>query len=148
MARNLKPGDNVNGYTIIEQLNVGGMAVSYSAKTGSGDKVFLKQYKSPSVTLDWYRDYVAYQKEIKRRVEASPILKTMTVRFVDTFEAKAGPLTYFQAFEFVKAGEEFRADSDAHCRQSEHRFLGTAVAVCQGDHDLYQWCPHGWTCTL
>jgi len=34
MARNLKPGDNVNGYTIIEQLNVGGMAVSYSAKPG------------------------------------------------------------------------------------------------------------------
>lgn len=106
MARNLKPGDNVNGYTIVNLLNVGGMAVSYAAETGSGEKAFLKQYKSPSVTLDWYRDYVNYQKEIKKRIEASPILRTMTVRFVDTFEAKAGPLTYFQVFEFVKAGED------------------------------------------
>jgi len=65
MARNLKPGDNVNGYTIIEQLNVGGMAVSYSAKTGSGDKVFLKQYKSPSVTLDWYGITLPIRKKLK-----------------------------------------------------------------------------------
>jgi serine/threonine protein kinase len=106
MARKLKPGDNVNGYTITDLLNVGGMAVSYAAQTDTGNKVFLKQYKSPSVTLDWYKDYVRYQADLKRRIEASPLLKTMTVRFVDTFEAPAGPMTYFQVFEYVKGGED------------------------------------------
>ena len=106
MGRNLSPGDNVNGYTIIELLNTGGMAQSYAAKTGSDAKVFLKKYKSPSVAIEWYKDYVQYQSEIKKRIEASPTLKTMTVRFVDTFEAPAGPLTYFQVFEYVKGGED------------------------------------------
>jgi len=96
----------------------------------------LKQYKSPSVTLDWYRDYVAYQKEIKRRVEASPILKTMTVRFVDTFEAKAGPLTYFQAFEFVKAGEDLEqilmriADSPTSFSWEQRLLFAKVIMTC------------------
>ncbi len=107
MARMLAPGDVVNGYTIVDRLNIGANAIAYHAKGRDARSVFLKQYKSPAVTLPWYRAYVAYQGELKRRVEAGTI-RNFTYRFVDFFEAKAGPLTYFQVFEFVERGNDLR----------------------------------------
>jgi hypothetical protein len=45
----------VNGYEIIELLNTGGMANAYVAKSPEGRKVFFKQYKSPSVAINWFK---------------------------------------------------------------------------------------------
>jgi serine/threonine protein kinase len=103
MATILRPGTVVNGYEILGPPHRGGMAISYPAKSPSGEKVFFKQYKSPSVTVPWYKAYVAYQAEIKRRVESSEAAR-FCYRFVDFFEAKAGSQCYFQVFEFVERG--------------------------------------------
>src|SRR6185503_7019224 len=99
MPRTLRIGESVNGYQVTKLLNTGMMAWAFSAKNSAGEKVFLKQYKSPSVAVDWYRGYVKYQKELKKRIEGGPV-KKFCVRLLEQFEAKVGPLTFFQVFEF------------------------------------------------
>ena len=101
MAKLVKEGDVVHGYRVTKLLNRGAMATSYAAMAPSGDKVFLKQYKSPSVTVPWYRDYVAYQQELKRRVEGSGA-QNFSYRMIEFFEADYGPRTFFQVFEFIQ----------------------------------------------
>jgi serine/threonine protein kinase len=108
MTKNLHPGDTVNGYTIVRHLNTGAFALAYEAKDASGDRVFFKQYKSPSVAIDWFRGYVAYQQELKHRVETSRV-KNFTYSFKEFFTAKAGPETFFQVFEFVASGDDLEA---------------------------------------
>ncbi|HEX2201870.1 MAG TPA: protein kinase [Longimicrobium sp.] len=81
------------------------MAISYEASSRSGQRVFFKQYKSPAVTVEWYRGYVRYQKELNRRIAESPA-RNYCVRALDAFEAVWGGRTYFQAFEFVENGAD------------------------------------------
>lgn len=97
MARIWKSGNRVQRYTILEELNRGGMAVSYAAKDHTGLKVFFKQYKSPSVTVPWYRAYIEYQNELKRRIEA-PLCQSFCYRFIEAFEFER---CYYQVFEFL-----------------------------------------------
>ncbi len=89
MAKICSPGTMLNGYTVIEKINNGMMAIAYAAKSSSGEKVFLKQYKSPSVTVSWYKNYVKYQQELKRRVEGSRF-GHYSYRMIDFFEANNG----------------------------------------------------------
>ena len=105
MAKKLKVGDEINGYTITDVFGPGAMAISYAARSRDGQKVFFKQYKSPAVTVDWYRDYVRYQRELSRRIAESPA-RNFCVRAVDAFEAVWGGRTYFQVFEFVENGAD------------------------------------------
>jgi serine/threonine protein kinase len=105
MAKKLKVGDEINGYRITDVFGPGAMAISYGALSGSGQRVFFKQYKSPAVTVDWYRDYVRYQKELNRRIAESPA-RNYCVRAIDAFEAVWGGRNYFQVFEFVENGAD------------------------------------------
>jgi hypothetical protein len=105
MAKKLKPGDEINGYTITDVFGPGAMAISYGARSRSGQRVFFKQYKSPAVTIGWYRDYVRYQKELNRRIADSPA-RNYCVRAIDAFEAVWGGRNYFQVFEFVENGAD------------------------------------------
>ncbi len=105
MAKKLKVGDEIKGYRITSVFGPGAMAISYAAETRAGQKVFFKQYKSPAVTVDWYRGYVRYQKELSRRIAESPA-RNYCVRAVDAFEAVWGGRTYFQVFEFVENGAD------------------------------------------
>jgi len=124
MAKKLKQGDEVNTYTILEHMHSGGMALSYRARNLAGEIVFLKQYKSPSVRVDWYRGYVAYQEEIRRRIESSAA-RNFCYRFIDFFEAKAGAQTYFQVFEFVTGSEDIpRIEEEVIPALTENTFLG------------------------
>lgn len=108
MPRQLKNGDRIRGYEILAHLNTGGMANAFAARSPSGDKVFFKSYKSPSVAVDWYHGYVKYQKELKTRIESTGVRK-FCVRLVDQFEEVFGVCTFFQAFEFVHGGEDMSA---------------------------------------
>jgi serine/threonine protein kinase len=108
MPRKAKPGDQIGKYEITKVLNSGGMAISYAAKTPGNEKVFFKQYKSPTTTVSWYKGYVDYQKELKRRIESSPA-KNFSYRFVEFFEEEFGGRTYFQVFEFVEGGHDLEA---------------------------------------
>ena len=101
MPRKAKPGDRIGKYEILKEMHVGGMAISYSARSSHGEKVFLKQYKSPSSRLAWYSAYVEYQNEVERRI-ASGTAKSFCCKAVEFFEADTGGKTYFQVFEFVE----------------------------------------------
>src|SRR4028119_1882881 len=85
MAKKLKVGDVLRGYRITKVFGPGMMAISYAALSPAGTKVFFKQYKSPAPTVVWYRDFVAYQRELSARV-GSGRAGNFAVRQVDAFE--------------------------------------------------------------
>ncbi len=105
MPRKYKHDEEVNRYTIKRDdfHNSGAMALSYAAEDSSGRKVFFKQYKSPTIRVNWYRDYVAYQKELKRRIDGSSVLKQFCYEMLDFFEYKKN---YHQVFEWVESSED------------------------------------------
>jgi hypothetical protein len=105
MAKKLKAGDEINGYTITSVFGPGAMAISYEARSPSGQRVFFKQYKSPAVTVDWYGGFVRYQRELNRRIAESPA-RNYCVRAIHAFEAIWGGRSYFQAIEFVENGAD------------------------------------------
>ncbi|HEV2146413.1 MAG TPA: protein kinase [Longimicrobiaceae bacterium] len=133
MAKKLKVGDVVNGYRVTRVFGPGAMAISYAAESPSGQPVFFKQYKSPSVTLDWYRPYVRYQKELHRRIEESPA-RNYCVRTLDAFEAVWGGRTYFQVFELVENGDDLGG-----ILEEEHRAAGgRGHAISLADPRLWE----------
>ena len=98
MARVLKERDKVRDYTVVRSISEGNMALSYEARDGrTNDRVFLKQYSSPSIRLPWYEKYKAYQQELRRRIEASEC-RNFCYRFLDQFEEKR---FFYQVFEFL-----------------------------------------------
>jgi serine/threonine protein kinase len=105
MPRQLKPHDRIRDYTIEKHLNTGAMANAFAAVDAKGKRVFLKSYKSPTCAVSWYRSYVDYQKELKRRLESHTVGK-FCVRLIDQFEFKFGVSTFFQVFEFIHGGED------------------------------------------
>lgn len=107
MAKKLKVGDVIRGYRILKVFGPGMMAISYAAEAPSGRKVFFKQYKSPSPTVVWYPDFVAYQKELAARVVRGKA-DNFAVGHVDSFEEMWGGRCYFQAFQFVENGADLQ----------------------------------------
>ena len=99
---NPKQDQVISGYTVKKNdfFNTGAMALSYAAKDSSGNKVFLKMYKSPTVRVSWYRAYVDYQKELKRRIEANAELNEFCYDMLDFFEEKR---RYYQVFGWCEA---------------------------------------------
>ncbi|MBC7788441.1 MAG: protein kinase [Anaerolineae bacterium] len=100
MAKKLKVGDSIRGYRVTKVFGPGMMAISYGAQAAGGQKIFLKQYKSPAPTVVWYKAYVDYQQELSNRVRNGKAAH-YAVRLVDAFEEKWGGPTYFQAYEFI-----------------------------------------------
>jgi serine/threonine protein kinase len=107
MAKKLKVGDTIRGYRILKVFGPGMMAISYAAQAPNGRKVFFKQYKSPAPTVVWYRDFVAYQKELAARVVRGKA-DNFAVGHVDSFEEIWGGPCYFQAFQFVENGADLQ----------------------------------------
>jgi|GEM_PF-564791 len=105
MAKKLKVGDRIQKYRITKVFGPGAMAISYAAATDAGVPVFFKQYKSPAVTVEWYREYVRYQKELNRRI-AESAARNYCVRALEAFEAVWGGRNYFQVFELIQNGED------------------------------------------
>jgi eukaryotic-like serine/threonine-protein kinase len=108
MPRKAKPGERIGSYEIIKEINVGGMAFSYAARSSDGCRVFFKQYKSPTPSVPWYHAYVDYQSELKRRIEGGTA-KNFSYKFIEFFEQQFGSRTYFQVFEFVEGGHDLEA---------------------------------------
>jgi hypothetical protein len=119
MAKKLKVGDTIRGYRVTEVFGPGMMAISYAAEAPGRGKVFLKQYKSPSPAVVWYRQYVEYQEELSRRVRHGKAAH-YAVRLIDAFEATWGGRTYFAAYEFVANGRDLdhmlEEERDTHRR--------------------------------
>ena len=109
MPKIYKAGEKVRDYRITAELNRGMMAVAYGANDRTGQKVFFKQYKSPTVTVTWYREYLKYQKEVRRRIESTSC-QSFCYRFLDAFEAQN---CFFQVFEFLDKSASMQAVLDA-----------------------------------
>ena len=107
MAKKLKVGDRIRQYRVTKVFGPGMMAISYGAEGPTGEKVFLKQYKSPAPTVVWYKAFVAYQNELGARVRNGRAAQ-FAVRQVDAFEEVWGGPCYFQAFEFVENGADLQ----------------------------------------
>lgn len=105
MAKKLRVGDTVRGYRVTKVFGPGMMAISYAAEAPGGEKIFLKQYKSPSPAVVWYRQFVEYQRELGNRVRNGKAAR-YAVRLVETFEEEWGGRTYFAAYEFVENGRD------------------------------------------
>ncbi|MEO5579435.1 MAG: protein kinase [Gemmatimonadaceae bacterium] len=103
MAKKLRVGDTIRGYRVTKVFGPGMMAISYGAEAPGGEKIFLKQYKSPSPTVVWYRPFVDYQQELSGRVRKGKAAH-YAVRQVDAFEERWGGPTYFAAYEFIENG--------------------------------------------
>jgi serine/threonine protein kinase len=101
MPRLPQPGNVINGYSILNHINAGGMANAYEAKAPDGSIVFFKQYKSPSVGLPWFNGFVEYNKELNRRI-AEPDLQRFCVRHITSFVWKFGVDTFYQVYEWAK----------------------------------------------
>lgn len=109
MPRVPTAGETINGYKIVRELSKGAMAIAFEAKSPKGERVFFKMYKSPTCTVPWYKGFVKYQQELKKRIEASA-LKNFCYRFIDFFESDyprkgIGPF-FFEVFEFVEHGHD------------------------------------------
>ncbi|MEO5568771.1 MAG: protein kinase [Gemmatimonadaceae bacterium] len=105
MAKKLKVGDTIRGYRVTKVFGPGMMAISYGAEGPGGTRIFLKQYKSPSPTVVWYKPFVEYQQELSQRVIKGKAAH-YAVRLVDAFEETWGGRTYFAAYEFVENGRD------------------------------------------
>jgi serine/threonine protein kinase len=134
MAKKLKVGDTIRGYRIIKVFGPGMMAISYAAQAPDGRKVFFKQYKSPAPTVVWYRDFVAYQKDLAARVVRGKA-DNFAVGHVDSFEEVWGGRCYFQVFQFVENGADLQQVLDKE--REFHRAAGKAPAS-----DAAIWARH------
>jgi eukaryotic-like serine/threonine-protein kinase len=134
MAKKLKVGDSVRGYRITKVFGPGMMAISYGAQSPAGTKVFFKQYKSPAPSVVWYKDFVAYQKELSERVRNGKAAH-FAVRQLDAFEERWGGPCYFQAYEFVENGADLQQVLDKE--HERHRRTKSAPA-----RDPAVWAQH------
>ena len=109
MVMPLRPGQKVraqaaaHGYTCLEEISRGAFAIAYRAEDHQGRAVFLKQYKTPSPLMSWYRPFLQHQNELKRRIEADAALRERACRPIQFFEADRH-LGFFQCFEFIEGG--------------------------------------------
>lgn len=106
MAMRYPPNANTGRHTIKRLLNVGGFAVSYEATDNLGNKVFLKQYKSPGPLLSWYDGYKKHQAELVRRIHGDKQLMERTYAFLDIYEHKKALI---QVYGFIEGGKDLKA---------------------------------------
>jgi len=117
--RDVVPG-GVEPYEIgMDEPHVGPFAVSYKARRPDGTSVFLKQYKSPSRTVDWYHPYIDYQRELKRRIEGNPTISSRTYDFIDMFEADGA---FIQVFGYLDRGDNLRSRIDSGIESPRRRW--------------------------
>lgn len=98
-------GTDIKGYSIRKTLNVGMNAIAFEGATRDGKRVFLKQYKSPSPRSEWFKGYVDYQAEMRRRIKDGGAA-SFTYEFIEYFEFRKGANAYWQVFEFIQGGQD------------------------------------------
>lgn len=106
-----KEGDNIRGYQIVKAFDPGGFAFAAKAEAPTGRPVFFKKYKRPGGSSPWLAGFIAYQTELKRRIQADAAAKSLCYEFIEFFEmSKSGgtvPLrAFYQVFEWVEGGKD------------------------------------------
>ena len=144
MAIKLKKerGDRRGRYSGFELLNSGAYALSYAAEAPGVGRVFFKQYKSPSVRVDWYEGFMAHQHEIKRRIEADPAVKDRCYQFIEFFEHRELKFgheerEFCQVFEFIDASKTLTHTLETRKDQSWRDLTIFAKVMALGIHGLH-----------
>ncbi|MEI6297194.1 MAG: protein kinase [bacterium] len=108
-----REGDRIKGYEVLKAFDPGGFAFAGKARSATGRPVFLKKYKRPGGSSLWLEGFIAYQKELKRRIQTDAAARSLCYEFVEFFEmAKPGgavPLrAFYQVFEWIEGGKDLR----------------------------------------
>ena len=135
-------GDRRGRYSGFELLNSGAYALSYRAEAPGVGTVFFKQYKSPSMTVDWYQAFMAHQHEIKRRIDRDAAVKDACYRFIEFFEHRETKFghehrEFCQAFEFIDASQTLTNTLEAYDDAPWRRLTIFAKALALGIHGLH-----------
>jgi hypothetical protein len=113
-----KEGDEIRGYRILAVFDPGNFAFSGKARAPNGKPVFLKKYCSPGGAVEWYPDFVAYQTELKRRIQADAAARGLCYEFIEFFEVKKTASdkklrAFYQVFEWIEGGTDLRGALNA-----------------------------------
>lgn len=108
-----REGDRIKGYTLTKAFDPGAFAFAGKAESSTGRPVFFKKYKRPGGSSPWLNGFIAYQTELKRRIQADAVAKNLCYEFIEFFELKkeggAVPLrAFYQVFEWVDGGKDLR----------------------------------------
>jgi eukaryotic-like serine/threonine-protein kinase len=108
-----KEGDVIKGYRIVKALDSGAFAFPAKAVNERGREVFFKKYKKPGGSATWYREFVQYQDELKRRIETYQPARLLCYEFVEFFQlerpSSGAPMrAFYQVFEWIEGGYELR----------------------------------------
>jgi len=144
MAVKLKKerGDRRGRYGGFELLSSGAYALSYKAETPGVGRVFFKQYKSPSMSVDWYPGFMAHQHEIKRRIEADPAVKDSCYQFNEFFEHRETKFghehrEFCQVFEFIDASKTLTHAMEGRKEMPWRRLVIFAKVMALGIRGLH-----------
>ena len=87
----LKSGSVVGKYAITEELERGVFSNRYQATIVDGGigECELRQYKSPSPSVEWFDAYVAYHRRLKDKVASDPTLQSVCEETIDIFTGVA-----------------------------------------------------------
>jgi Protein kinase domain len=79
MVMSINPGEKIGDYTIDEKIEVDIFFIRYRAlNDGSTGTYFeLRQYKSPSKSLDWYPGFVEHQTRLQLKVSGNTELQSI-----------------------------------------------------------------------
>jgi serine/threonine protein kinase len=108
-----REGDRIKGYEILKAFDPGGFAFAGKAKSATGRPVFFKKYKRPGGSSPWLAGFIAYQTELKRRIQTDAAAKSLCYEFIEFFEMKKEggvvPLrAFYQVFEWIEGGKDLR----------------------------------------
>ena len=126
MAVRYPPNASAGKYTIKRLLNTGNFAISYEAVDASGKKVFLKQYKSPSLMVSWYEAYKRHQLALKSRISNNQQLAERTYEFIDMYEHKNA---FIQVYGFIEGGQDLKQYLDSGEMSSAQRFTFASLLL-------------------
>jgi len=96
MAKKLKAGDTIHGYTVQEKINERGQSIGYRATDLRGKDVFFKQYKTPTARSAEGPNFVKRQKILQRQFES---LRDFVPKVLEFFEEDG---FYYEASEILK----------------------------------------------
>jgi serine/threonine protein kinase len=140
MGRVFDPSEKVRDYEIVRFLSEGAFAYAYEARNGRKEKVFFKNYISPSVRVEWYRGFVDHQQELVKRLNSAEgrDAKSRCYEFKQFFE-DYDPLdkrrknkSFFQVFEFIEGGKNLREVLDERDRFEDKDLALFAYVMMQG----------------
>lgn len=108
-----REGDRIKGYTIKKTFDPGAFAFAGKAESSTGRLVFFKKYKRPGGSSPWLEGFIAYQTELKRRIQTDVAAKNLCYEFIEFFEMRKDggtmPLqAFYQVFEWVEGGKDLR----------------------------------------